>query len=393
MKLLKTAFLATAIAAMAATQSQAQITVVPENDQFSLKLIGRTNLDFGTYLDKQDGDSKPDNGVAVNDTRLGVTGKFLDKWDYKIELCFAYNSTVKATTISFRDVFVKYNFNSKHHLQFGNVFMGYGMKPLGLAYKFIDDATVDNTFCQARKIGLVYLLTTDHFNFNGGVYSDGNIDNGNSKFDQGVTLSAKAIYRPVINETTVLHFGVAPMYTNSPNPASFSGVVPETFTTNGRTTMKGLSFGKQIFDAEGNASLIGKHYSRYEAEMIFIQKRFMLETHFQGASYEPTNSSGRYHIGGFLAQTSFLLIGEQQNYNKVTGLCQNASPKNLELLARYDYLDLHSIGHQSDITIGLNYFFSKHFNMKLNYANVSVDDLSGKTKSYNTIQVRAQFSF
>jgi phosphate-selective porin OprO/OprP len=118
-----------------------------------------------------------------------------------------------------------------------------------------------------------------------------------------------------------------------------------------------------------------------------------LETHFQGASCEPLGKDERYHMGGFLAQMSFLLIGEQQNYNKVTGLCQNASPKNLELLARYDYLDLHDGGHQSDITIGLNYFFSKHFNMKLNYANVSTDELTGKTKSYNTIQVRAQFSF
>ena len=387
MKLLKKALLATAFAALAASQSQAQITVVPENDQFSLKLIGRTNLDAGTYFNRT-GSDHPDNGIAVNDTRLGVAGKFLEKWDYKIEICFDKKA------ISFRDVFVKYNFNSKNHLQAGNVFMPYGMKPLGLAYKFIDDATVDNTFCQSRKLGLVYLLTTDHFNFTGGVYSDGNIDNGNSKFDQGVILSAKAIYRPIINETTVLHFGVAPMYTNSPNTASFSGVVPETFTTNNRTTIKSTTFGKMSgLDNDGKPVYTGKHYSRYEAELIFIQKKFLLEAHYQGASYEPTAIDDRYHVGGLLAQCSFLLIGEQQNYNKATGLCQNASPRNLELLARYDYLDLNDGGHQQDLTIGLNYFFSKHFNMKLNYAYTDTDLLPAGGSSYNTIQVRAQFSF
>ena len=386
MKLLKKALLATAFAALAASQSQAQITVVPENDQFSLKLIGRTNLDAGTYFNRT-GSDHPDNGIAVNDTRLGVAGKFLEKWDYKIEICFDKKA------ISFRDVFIKYNFNSKNHLQAGNVFMPYGMKPLGLAYKFIDDATVDNTFCQSRKLGLVYLLTTDHFNFTGGVYSDGNIDNGNSKFDQGAIFAAKAVVRPVINETTVLHFGVAPMYTNSPNPANFSAVIPETFTTEGRTLFSGPSFRKKVGeDADGKAIYKGTHYSRYEAEMIFIHKRFLLETHFQGASYEFEGSNDRYHVGGFLAQSSILLIGEQQNYNKATGLCQNASPRNLELLARYDYLDLHDGGNQSDLTIGLNYFFSKHFNMKLNYG-VTQEHHGEAHRTYNTLQLRGQFSF
>lgn len=382
MKLFKKTLLATALVA-STYQAQAQITIVPENDQFTLKLIGRTNLDAGTYFNRT-GSDHPDNGIAVNDTRLGVTGKFLDKWEYKIEICFDKKA------ISFRDVFVKYNFNSKHHLQAGNVFMPFGMKPLGLAYKFIDDATVDNTFCQSRKLGFVYLLTTDRFNFTGGVYSDGNIDNSNAQFDQGITAAAKAVVRPVINETTVLHFGVAPMYTNSPNVASFSGVVPETFTTQGRTLFSGPKFGKANIDADGNITYTGTHYSRYEAEMIFIHKKFLLETHFQGSSYEMNDD--RYHVGGFLAQTSFLLIGEQQNYNKATGLCQNASPRNLELLARYDYLDLHDGGNQSDLTIGLNYFFSKHFNMKLNYG-VTQEHHGELHKTYNTLQLRGQFSF
>nr|MCR5454442.1 OprO/OprP family phosphate-selective porin [Bacteroidales bacterium] len=300
---------------------------------------------------------------------------------YKIELCFAYSKDpADATTISFRDVFVKYNFNKNHHIQAGNVFMPFGMKPLGLAYKFIDDATVDNAFCLARKMGIQYLLTTDRFNFTGGVFSDGNIDKGNDQFDKGINFAAKAIVRPVINETSVLHFGFAPMYCNTPvaGSSTFKAVVPQTFTTEGKTLYK------NAFDCD--------HYSRYEAEMIFIQKRFLLEMHYQGASYEKRESSDRYHVGGFLAQTSFLLIGEQQNYNKVTGLCQNASPRNLELLARYDYLDLHDGGNQNDLTIGLNYFFSKHFNMKLNYG-VTQENHGDAHKTYNTLQLRGQFSF
>lgn len=378
MKLLKTAFLATAIAAMAATQSQAQITIVPENDQFSLKLIGRTNLDAGTYFNRTDDSDHPNNAIAVNDTRLGVSGKFLEKWDYKIEICF------QKEKISFRDVFVKYNFNKNHHIQAGNFFMPFGLKPLGLAYKFISNSTIDDAFTPARKMGIAYLLTTDPFNFTGGVFSNGDIDLGSGQTDAGLDLAAKAIYRPIINETTVLHFGVAAMYTNSEyvkdkkrRPA-IKGSVPETFL--------GMSmYNNEILND-------AHHYSTYEAELIFIHGKFLLESHFQGSGHEPAGTSDRYHMGGFLAQTSFLLIGEQQNYNKVTGLCQNASPRNLELLARYDYLDLHDAGNQSDLTIGLNYFFSKHFNMKLNYG-VTQEHHGDAHRTYNTLQLRGQFSF
>jgi len=380
MKLLKTAFLATAIAAMAATQSQAQITIVPENDQFSLKLIGRTNFDAGTYFNRTT-DDHPNNFIAVNDTRLGVSGKFLEKWDYKIEICFAKKA------ISFRDVFVKYNFNKSNHIQVGNMFMPFGLKPLGLAYKFISNSTIDDAFTPARKIGIAYLLTTDPFNFTGGVYSNGDIDDGDVKYDPGLNFAAKAIYRPVLNETTVLHFGVATMYTNSKadpegklKRPSITGYVPISYANDGRA----LYANGALKDVQ--------HYSTYEAELIFIHGKFLLESHFQGSGHEPAGTSDRYHMGGFLAQTSFLLIGEQQNYNKVTGLCQNASPKNLELLARYDYLDLHDAGNQSDLTIGLNYFFSKHFNMKLNYG-VTQEHHGDAHRTYNTLQLRGQFSF
>ena len=49
---------AVAFCALMPSQAHAQITVVPENDNFSLKLIGRTNMDFGSYLDKQDDESE-----------------------------------------------------------------------------------------------------------------------------------------------------------------------------------------------------------------------------------------------------------------------------------------------------------------------------------------------
>lgn len=257
MKYLKTALLAAGIAALA-SQAQAQVTVVPENDKgFSLSLIGRTNIDAGSYFEDHpdaDGVMHTDNGVMVNDTRLGVKGKFTDKWEYKIEICFA------SKAISFRDVFVKYNFNASNHIQIGNFFMPFGMKQLGLAYKFAEDATVDYAFCPSRKIGAAYLFNNNRWNIVGGIFSDGNVDNGNkytadaNNVNAGLNLAAKAIIRPVVNDesNTILHFGFGALYTDSKNAGSFSAITPNTFAP--RTLMT------QKFDAPS--------YSRMEAEMI-----------------------------------------------------------------------------------------------------------------------------
>jgi len=379
---LRTVLAAAGLAAFAA-QAQAQSLIVPENDKFKISFIGRTNIDAGSYLEEHstktgtDADGNAiyedhnDNGVIVYDTRLGVKGSFNEKWDFKIEINFDKKA------ISFRDVFVKYNFNKQNHVQVGNFFMPFGMKPLGLAYKFDEDATVDYAFCPSRRIGAAYQLTTDKFNFTGGIFSDGNIDNGNSKVNQGLNLAAKGIYRPVINETTVLHFGLASLYTNSPNAGSFKAVTPNTFAP--KTLMTAG------FDAPA--------YSRFEGELIFIKQKFMLEAHWQQAGADERTKDDRTIYKGLLAQASYLLIGEQQNYNKSTGLCANASPRNLEILARYDKIDFDQAGEQIDLTLGLNYFVSKHFNVKLNYVNVS-SSVAGKDKeSYNMIQTRLQFSF
>ena len=204
--------------------------------------------------------------------------------------------------------------------------------------------------------------------------------------DAGLDLAAKAVYRPIIDETTVLHIGLAAMYTNSEYNADarnrrpkIAGSIPETFSGKAPALIS-------------NAILqSAHHYSTYEAELIFIAKKFLFETHYQGVGVDDANDD-RYHMGGVLAQCSYLIIGDQQNYNKKTGLTANASPRSLEVLGRYDFLDLHGGGHQHDVTIGLNYFFSKHFNVKLNYG-VAQEVIGDNQNTYNIIQARAQFSF
>ncbi|MBP5365689.1 MAG: hypothetical protein J6Y82_07175 [Bacteroidales bacterium] len=367
---MKIKFLTIAAIAFSTLSATAQITVKTDAGDLKMRFIGRTNFDIGTYLAKPDGTDEH-NGIAMNDTRLGVSATFDEKFSSKIEICYA------SKAISFRDLWIGYKINDNSSLTVGNHFQPFGAKPLGLSYKFVEDASADYAICPARKIGFSYAYTSDPFNFTAGIFSDGNVDNGKN-VDAGFSLAAKAIWRPVVNDQTILHIGAAPMFTKSPNNVSFTGILPTTVLKN-NALIKTPSW---------------KHESttRYEVEAIFTHGKFYAEAHYLGASVKSDDDAVEdSNIKGFYAQTSWMIIGEKQNYNKKTGLAATASPKSLEILARISTLDLDDLecGKQTDFTLGLNYFFNKNLNVKFNYIYGSVKD----GDDCHFAQTRLQFSF
>ena len=372
------AIILSAVALAVSASSFGQIKVKTEAGDMNVRFMGRTNFDAGTYIASSDTNLSEHNGVAMNDTRLGVLANFDEKWSAKIEICYA------SKAISFRDLWIGYKLNDNSTLTAGNHFQPYGAKPLGLSYKFVEDASADLAFCPARKIGVSYAYTSDPFNFTAGLFSDGNVDNGKN-IDKGLSLAAKAIYRPIIDETTVLHIGVAPMFVKSPNAVSFTGSIPTTVVTN-----------KLI----GTPNLNPDNYLRMEAEAIFISGKIYVEGHYMAAAVnkfdvvkDTITTTENTYLDGFYLQGSYMIKGEKQNYNKKTGLAANASPKSLEVLARVSHVNLDGDnvkkGQQTDFTIGCNYFFNKNLNVKVNAIYAAVKD----GENYSMVQTRLQFSF
>lgn len=366
------AIILSAVALAVSASSFGQIKVKTESGDMNVRFMGRTNFDAGTYIASSDTNLNDHNGIAMNDTRLGVLANFDEKFSAKIEICYA------SKAISFRDLWIGYKLNDNSTITAGNHFQPYGAKPLGLSYKFVEDASADYAFCPSRKIGVSYAYTSDPFNFTAGLFSDGNVDNGKN-IDKGWSLAAKAIYRPILDESTVLHIGVAPMFVQSPNTVSFTGIIPTTVVSNGLIS---------------TGALDPKNYLRMEAEAIFISGKLYVEGHYMAASLQKMDTAGNNaYVDGFYAQASYLIKGDQQNYNKKTGLAANASPKSLEILARVSHLNLDGdhvkAGKQTDFTVGLNYFFNKNLNLKLNAIYATVKD----GENYTMVQSRLQFSF
>lgn len=354
--------------------ANAQLTVPVKGSDLSLKFGGRINMDLGTYIGTP-GDVANRNGASITDCRLGVIADYDSAWQAKLEISFANKA------VSFRDVYVARKLPGSSEIKIGNAFMPIGLKPGGLAYKFIETATPDNAFCPNRKMGVAYTNSSDKGRFAVGFYSDGNIDaKGTNK---GYNFMVHGLIRPVDNAGTIFHAGATAIVTHPSTSKSFSAIVPTTINSNVIASTPAMDV---------------YNYSTFEVQALYICRRFYAEAHYlhtwanlpneavvNGVLVEQDN----YDAGGFYAQASWRITGDDQNYNRKTCLAANPSGKALEVLARFASTDLSDFGSVNDLTVGLNYFFNKNMNIHVNYIRSMVKD----GDDYNVLQGRLQFYF
>lgn len=369
---------------LTATIASAQVVIKTDAGDFKINFKGRTHFDAGIYggdMGKNSHDNVT-NVVRLNDTRFGFIATFDDKYTVKAEYKFTGSNT------SFTDLWFGYKINDKSSLQLGNYWMPFGYKILGPAYRFIQNSSIDEAVdIESRKMGLSYMYNTDPLKFTFGIFSDGNVNS--IKENQGYNIAAKLIVRPILDETTVLHVGIAPLFTHTPRNVSFN--------------TKSLTQGKSIA-LLGTTLTDDDQYNifRGEAEAIFISGKLYVEGRYQHAQIN-TPGEDNAKVGGFFIQGGFLLIGEKQNYSKANGYATNLSAKNLELTARFGHVSYDQgkdwQKSENDVTVGLNYAFNKYLMTKLNWthgqchaADDTVNDMLDKA-NYNAVEARLQFVF
>lgn len=364
-----------------AASSFAQVSGKIDNTDFKIKFNGRVNLDLGSFLGAEDG--KPNrNGISANDCRLGVIADFDSVWQAKLEVSHS------AGKISFKDVYVKRSFTSTgSEVQFGNFFFPFGYKRAGLGYKFVDTSVADATFSPWRKLGIAYQSFSNKFNWGVGFFSDGDVDNG-KKVNQGYSLNAYALARPVFSDGNVLHFTASGIITHPSTSVTFSSPMPLMFTS---------------FPLVKTNALDAYNYGRLEIAALGIVRRFYAEARFlkswvnlpnervEKSDYgdkvtKQDNYDGAY---GFYVQASWRILGEMQNYNKKTGLAGNPTGRALEVLARFDRTDLDQFGAANNLTLGVNYFFNKYLRVRVNYVHAAIKDGA----DIDALCSRVQFSF
>lgn len=345
------------------------------NNAFEWRLIGRVFFDGGVFMN-----DTVDRGTSfqVNDIRLGTVIRIQDAWEAKIELGYGDSK------ISLKDIYLNYTYKA-NSFRLGYHYEPFGNARVGTAnFRFMTNATSDKALGNSRKLGISYSYNHDWFNFMGGVFSDGDIQKS-KQLDQGYSLAAKVIGRPLMDDRRLIHIGVAPRFSSGQKEVTFNGGVPTDLLAKDDNSFLNATIGQVTNQWKLDLELIMLYEKWYFHGQYF-------QAHLNRFAADNYNGKGGY------AQMGYMILGAKHNYNARTGMVTNPAPKSLELLVRYDNVNLNDAGitggRLSDVSVGMNYFINKFIAAKINYTRMMVGESSPMGgDDFDLIQARIQLSF
>lgn len=344
-----------------------------EKEQFSWKLSGRVFFDGGVI----NRDSTV-TAFQVNDIRIGANVRFLEHWEGKIELGYGDSK------ISFKDIYLNYTLGD-HMFRLGFYYEPFGNARVGTAnFRFMTNAMADKILGDKRKMGFTYAYNRKWVNVMAGVFSDGDIEKS-KPLNQGYILAAKWVGRPFMQDKKLVHIGVAPRFCSNASEISFSGGTPTDLLSKKENT---------ILDARVEQVI---NQWKLDLEVILLYNKWYMQGQYF-LSHLNRFAAPDYNAKGSYIQAGYMIIGEKHNYNSVTGMVVNPDRGSLEVLVRYNNVNLNDAGIQggrmSDISLGMNYFVNKFVAAKVNYTRMMPGNTAlGGKNDFDVIQARLQFSF
>lgn len=358
-----------------------QSFVKSNTNDFEWRLTGRVLFDGGVFFGDK---TELGNAVNVNDLRLGGQVRFLEHWSVKLEVGYA------ASKVSMKDVYIDYKAGA-HNVRLGHYYEPFGNARVGTTnYRLMTVSGAEKALGDKRKLGVTYSYNMKYFNFIGGVFSDGDVDNVKG-LNEGYAVAAKFIGRPLMEDKKLIHIGVAPRFSQHDKEEnrqiSFSAGAPTDLLTKAANSFVNAEVTDMI------------NQWKLDLEVIALYNKWYFQGQYLLAHVNRFGAPD-YNGKGWYVQAGYMVLGEKHNYDAATGMIVNPAPKSLELLCRYNRTNLTDRtagvtgGKMGDVTVGANYFFNKYIMAKINYARVMVgNDAPAGAENFDLIQARVQFSF
>ncbi len=279
----------------------------------------------------------------------------------------------------------------------GKLRIGQSKTPVGFegvtstrAGSFLEQSLATQAFFEGRRLGVDWALERPAYLVNAGYYFRSDLE-GNNKGD---TLAARYAWTPLKSETRVLHLGVAASVERPDGETDGRGVAlapsarwrarPEAGLTDVRLVDSGTLVNVDSIERLG-------------LEGLWIQGPWSVQGEYLQQRTQ-RDGAGDYAGAGYYLFGSWLVTGESRRYSG--GNVANPRPSGrygaLGLLARYSRLDLNDAGitggHQSDWTLGVNWYFTDYFKLQANYVDVDARR-AGLQADPDIFEPRAQFQF
>ncbi len=358
------------------------------DDKIKVTIGGRIHFDGAIYLE----DSTPfSNGVTISDSRLSLKSTY-KQWDIKIDMGF------NEKKVNTKDIHIRYNINPHTWMKIGYYGEQFGLENWESSswQKFIAPAISDQIFGTGRQVGITYTNWNNHFYYSTGIFADNDAITNSKSGDQGLGAVAKISYNPINHHGKLLHLGISGEIRNGnrnghyPNNRTLRDV---SYTTNLITKVdKQKPLDLTISNVDFQA--------KYVTELMATAGPMFLQGEYYHSNVKRKNNLPSFWADGLYLQSGIMLMGDKTyKYDLKERKLVRPSDNTLELAIRYNYTNLNHVntdpslqgGLMSDITIGLNYYFSKYFGAKLNYSYVHLGEHCAVAANENIHIIQARF--
>lgn len=332
------------------------------------------------------------NGYNIRRARFAIKTILWGNWYGELDLDFSGSKT------EMKDMIIGYIFD-KHNViaKVGQFKENFGMETTTTSrYLTFMERSLISKLDASRHLGFqvnhwrphYLVIGAVHFNTQGGYEEVENSQANNKKLglDEGYSLDARAVFRPIIDNEKVLHIGAAFTYRTPKTDLE----VPNTyrFSTRSHTSINRKKYvdTDDIKDIESKTGL--------NLELAGAYKNFMFQGEYKKFNAKRTKEDlDPVDLSGFYIQAAYLLFGGNYNYNRAEGeftrLTRGKKYGELEVAVRYDYVNANDFdakvygGSAEGYTLGLNYYFNPNVKFMLNYVYNNHDRYAnGKGKLY-----------
>ena len=355
---------------------------------WSFKPRGRLNIDAGFVAAPDSVDTTDGFGSELRRARLGVEGTNPGGFGYKFEADFAGNEVELADAILYysQDAF---SLTVGQH----NSFQSLEELTSSRFTSFIERAAFTDAFNFERRLGISGQYDGEDVILQVGAFSDniGDLPGKNHSFD------GRAVWLPTFGDAQ-LHLGASVHYTDieDDDTVRYRQRPLVHFTSTRFIDTRSFEANSEFGYGAEAAFISGPFHAAGEA--------FWQETDRPGDLADPT------FFGGYAEAGLFLTPGDTRGYKngqfdrvKPVSELGGGGPGAVQIVARYDYLDLNDVGivggMQNGYFLSLIWTPTDYTRLLLNYGRLAYDDAvlpaaDGDTDySVDSVGVRAQIDF
>ncbi|MDR1415674.1 MAG: porin [Odoribacteraceae bacterium] len=361
------------------------------NQSYRLWFDIRVQLDAAAFWGKPKDFDAIGNGASVRRARFAVKSKLNNQWYGEIDTDFSNG------LFELKDAVIEYTGLENFAFKAGNFKEDFSMEQTTSSryLAFIERPMAVQTFSPSRHLGVQAEYTRKLWRASFGVFGqvidnletltyvqDNNKDYGRS---EGISYTAKVNLMPVSEDRTRgLHLGAAASYRTPKTDVETYGATRFSGRNSTSINRKKYLDTDDIKDVDHDF-LYGFELAGFCKGLRFQSEYIGNETHIKETA--ANNTTKRF--GGWYAQAGYLLFGGQHRYDSGSGEFTQPSRGrewgDVELLARYDFIDLNSAdifgGSGENYAVGATYYINNSVKFVLNYQYTKNDRYAnGKNK-------------